>query len=84
MLDELGLTEVIATAPQQAPARRIVTAGHAVQAMGLHGLGGVHQQLDRVPHCLPHTPIARRIAPALPARHLNDDTLGRALETLYD
>ena len=42
MFAELGLTEVIEHAIQQAPAMRLVTAGHAVKAMGLNRL---------VPHC---------------------------------
>jgi hypothetical protein len=39
MFEELGITEVIDQATQQDPARRIVTAGHAVKAMVLNGLG---------------------------------------------
>jgi transposase len=82
MFEALGITEVIATATQQAPGMRMVTAGHAVTAMGLNGLGFVNQQLSLVPHFLQHKPIARLIAPAMQASHLNDDTLRRALDTL--
>jgi uncharacterized protein DUF4277 len=39
MFAELGLTEVIDQATQQNPDMRIVTAGHAVKAMVLNGLG---------------------------------------------
>jgi hypothetical protein len=39
MFEELGITEVIDKATQQDPAMRIVTAGHAVKAMVLNGLG---------------------------------------------
>ena len=62
---------------------RIVTAGHAVKAMVLNGLGFVNQQLYLVPHFFQNKPISRLIAPAIQASHLNDDTLGRALDTLY-
>jgi hypothetical protein len=48
MFEELGITEVINKATQQDPAMRIVTAGHAVKAMVLHGLGFIHQQLSLV------------------------------------
>src|SRR5262245_21087013 len=83
MFEELGLTEVIDQATKQAPEMRIVTAGHAVQAMVLNGLGFVNQQLYLVPHFFQNQPLSRRIAPGIQASHLNDDTLGRALDTLY-
>src|SRR5499426_4008147 len=84
MFEELGIAEVIDQATKQAPEMRIVTAGHAVKAMVLNGLGFLHQQLYLVPHFFQHKPIARLIAPGIEASHLNDDALGRALDTLYD
>jgi transposase len=84
MFEELGITEVIDQATQQNPEMRIVTAGHAVKAMVLNGLGFVNQQLSLVPHFFQYKPLARLIAPGIQASHLNDDTLGRALDTLYD
>src|SRR5215510_9338978 len=84
MFEELGITEVIDRATQQDPEMRIVTAGHAVKAMVLNGLGFINQQLYLVPHFLQNKPIARLIAPGIQPSHLNDDTLGRALDTLYD
>jgi transposase len=83
MFEELGITEVIDKATQQEPAMRIVTAGHAVKAMVLNGLGFINQQLYLVPHFFQNKPISRLIAPGIQASHLNDDTLGRALDTLY-
>jgi transposase len=83
MFEALGITDVIDHATKQAPERRRVTAGHAVKAMVLNGLGFVNHQLSLVPHFLRNTPPSRLIAPAIQARHLNDDTLGRPLETLY-
>lgn len=84
MFEELGLVEVIDQATKQDPAMRMVTAGHAVKAMVLNGLGFVNQQLYLVPHFFQNKPTSRLIAPAIQARHLNDDTRGRALDTLYD
>ena len=84
MFEELGITEVIDKATQQDPEMRIVTAGHAVKAMVLNGLGFVNQQLYLVPHFFQHKPLSRLLAPGMQASHLNDDTLGRALDTLYD
>ena len=63
---------------------RIVTAGHAVKAMVLNGLGFLNHQLSLVPHFFQHKPLARLIAPGIQASHLHDDTLGRALDTLDD
>ena len=83
MFEELGITEVIDRATQQDPEMRIVTVGHAGKAMVLNGLGFLNQQLSLVPHFFHHKPISRLIAPGIQASHLNDDTLGRALDTLY-
>jgi transposase len=83
MFEELGITEVIDQATKQDPEMRIVTAGHAVKAMVLNGLGFVNQQLSLVPHVFQNKPLSRLIAPGIQASHLHDDTLGRALDTLY-
>src|SRR5262247_3765269 len=37
-----------------------------------------------VPHFFQNKPLSRLIAPGIQASHLNDDTLGRALDTLYE
>jgi transposase len=85
MFDVLGLGEVIDQATQQTPEMRIVTAGHAVKAMVLNGLGFVNQQLYLVPRFFQDRPTSRLLAPCLlEATHLNDDALGRALDTPYD
>jgi transposase len=83
MFEELGIAAVIDQATKQDPEMRIVTAGHAVKAMVLNGLGFVNQQLSLVPHFFQNKPLSRLIAPGMQASHLNDDTLGRALDTLY-
>ena len=74
---------MIDEATQQNPEMRIVTAGQAVKAMVLNGLGFVNQQLYLVPHFFQNKPTHRLIAPGISSAHLNDDTLGRALDTLY-
>jgi transposase len=83
MFEELGITDVIDRATKQEPGMRMVTAGHAVKAMVLNGLGFLNQQLYLVPHFFQNKPISRLIAPGIQASHLNDDTLGRTLDTLY-
>ena len=85
MFDELGIGEVIDHATQHNPEMRIVTAGQAVKAMVLNGLGFVNQQLYLVPRFFQDKPLSRLLAPCLiEAKHLTDDALGRALDTLYD
>jgi transposase len=84
MFDELGIGDVIDQATQQNPGMRIVTVGNAVKAMVLNGLGFVNQQLYLVPMFFHNKPTHRLLAPEIDANHLNDDTLGRALDTLYE
>jgi transposase len=84
MFDELGIGEVIDRATRHHPETRIVTTGDAVKAMVLNGLGFVNQQLDLVSRFFQDKPTSRLLAPMLiEAKHLNDDALGRALDTLY-
>jgi transposase len=52
--------------------------------MGRNGLGLLTQHLSLVPHCFQNKPLARLIAPGMQASHRNEDTLGRALDTLYE
>jgi hypothetical protein len=49
MFEELGITAVMDRATKQDPERRIVTAGHAVKAIVLNGLGFLNHQLYLVP-----------------------------------
>jgi transposase len=84
MFAELGITEVIDRATTQDPAMRLVTAGHAVKAMVLNGLGFLNHQLSLVPQFFHTKPMSRLIAPGIQASHLHDATLGRALDTLSD
>ena len=84
MFEELGIGDVIDKATQQNPEMQIVTAGNAVKAMVLNGLGFVNQRLYLVPQFFQNKPTSRLIAPAIAPAHLHDDTLGRALDTLYD
>jgi transposase len=84
MFDELGISEVLDRAMHHTPETRLVTVGRAVKAMVLNGLGFVNQQLYLVPMFFQNKPTQRLIAPGVEAQHLHDDTLGRALDTLYD
>jgi transposase len=85
MFDALGIGEVMDRATQQHPETRMVTAGPAVNAMVLNGLGFVNQPRDLGPRFFQDTPRSRRLAPVLiDAQPLHDDPRGRALDTLDD
>ena len=83
MFDELGIGDVIDQATQQHPEMRDLTVGEAVKAMGLNGLGFLNQALYLVPRFFQNKPTYRLISPRIVPEQLNDDALGRALETLY-
>ena len=83
MFDELDIGDVIDKATQQNPEMRDLTVGEAVKAMVLNGLGFVNQALYLVPRFFQNKPTSRLIAPRVAPAQLNDDALGRALDTLY-
>jgi transposase len=83
MFDELGIGDVIDQATQQNPELRDLTVGEAVNAMVLNGLGCINQALSLVPSFFQNKPTSRLISPRVAPGQLNNDALGRALETLY-
>jgi transposase len=83
MFDELGLGDVIDQATQQNPEMRDLTVGEAVKAMVLNGLGFVNHALYLVPRFFQNKPTYQLISLRVPPEQLNDDALGRPLETLY-
>src|SRR5919197_166219 len=84
MYNELCIGAVLYQGTQHNPEMHIVTVGNAVKAMVLNGLGFVNQQLYLVPMFFHNKPTHRLIGPGIEATHLNDDTLGRVLDTLYE
>lgn len=83
MFDELGIGDTLDQATHQNPEMRDLTVGEAVKAMVLNGLGFINQALYLVPRFFQHKPTYRLISPRVTPERLNDDALGRALETLY-
>ena len=83
MFDELGIGDVIDQATQQNPKMRDLTTGEAVKAMVLNGLGFINQALYLIPRFFQNKPTYRLISPRVAPDQLNDDALGRALDTLY-
>jgi len=83
MFDELGIGDVLDQATHQDPELRDLTVGEAVNAMVLNGLGFINQALSLVLSFFQHKPTSRLSSPRVAPGQLNDDALGRALDTLY-
>jgi transposase len=83
MIDELGLPELIDTVIKQDHEQRQVSVGLCVKAMILNGLGFVNRALYLMPHFFKDKPVERLLGKGVAAEHLNDDALGRALDTIY-
>ena len=83
MVDELGLVELIDAVIIQDHEQRVVSVGQCVKAMVLNGLGFVNRALYLMPHFFKDKPIGRLLGEGIEAEHLNDDTLGRAMDTIY-
>jgi transposase len=83
MFDELGIGDVLDQATHHNPEMRDLTVGEAVKAMVLNGLGFINQALYLVPRFFHNKPTYRLISPRVAPDQLNDDALGRALDTLY-
>lgn len=84
MCDELGLSDRIDECIAQDTEQRTVSVGQAVKAMILNGLGFTEQRLYLTPRFFATKPTERLIGAGIKPEHLNDDTLGRTLDALYD
>src|SRR6266576_1966694 len=82
MFEELGIGDVLDQATHQNPEMRDLTVGEAVKAMVLNGLGCINQALYLVPRFFQNQPTSRLISPRVTPKQLNDDALGRPLDTL--
>ena len=82
MFDELGIGEILDQATHQNPDMRDLTVGEAVKAMVLNGLGFINHALDLVPRFFDTKPTYQLVSPRVTSHQLNDDALGRALDTL--
>jgi transposase len=84
LFDARGMGDGIDQATPQNPARRDLTVGEAVKAMGLNGLGLIQPTLYLVPRFFQKKPTSRLMAPRVIPAPLNDEALGRALDPRYD
>lgn len=79
---QIGLVEQIDT--YVGATERKVSVGEAVQAMVLNALGFVESALYLTPEFFHNKPVGLLIREGLTAEDLNDDSLGRALDMLYN
>jgi len=80
--DEIGLVNII---DRLVPApRRQVTIGQAVKAMIINALGFVSRPLYLTPEFFANKPVELLLGPGITAEMLNDDSLGRALDALFE
>jgi transposase len=84
MYDELEIGERIDEHIPQDFEQREVSIGKAVKAMVINGLGFVRQSLYLTPQFFETKPTERLIGEGVEPEHLHDDTLGGALDSLYE
>lgn len=83
MFDELGVSELVDEMVPQDLSQRKVSVGQALKAMVLNGLGFANRRLYLMPEFFRNKPTQRLVGAGISPEHLNDDALGKALDTLY-
>ena len=83
MFDELGIGELVDTLVPQDLEQRRISVGQALKAMVLNGLGSANRRLYLTSRFFQNKPTGRLLGEGVEPEHLNDDALGKALDTLY-
>jgi len=84
LYDELGIGAHIDQLLPQDFEQRNVSLGTAVKAMVINGLGFSNRALYLVPQFFQDKPVERLLGKGITAEQLNDDVLGRTLDSLYN
>lgn len=84
MCSELKVAEYVDAIASPKTQPHHLTHGQLLVAMILNGLGFVSRTLHMYPEYFEDKPIERLIGPGILAEHINDDALGRCLDTLYE
>lgn len=84
MFDELGIAKSIDALIPQDMNQRNISIGTALKAMVLNGLGFVNQRLYLLPHFFEGKPVEQLLGEGVRASDLNDDVMGRALDSIYE
>jgi len=80
---EIGIAAEIDKAISPDP-RQKLTTGEAIMAMIINGLGFTSRPLSLTPQFFQSKPVELLIKPGIIADEINDDVLGRALDTIYE
>lgn len=83
MFDELGIGDLVDELVPQDLSQRRVSLGQALKAMVLNGLGFANRRLYLMPEFFRNKPTERLVGAGVSPDHLNDDALGKALDTLH-
>jgi transposase len=83
MFDELGIGDLVDEMVPQDFSQRKVSVGQALKAMVLNGLGFANRRLYLMPEFFRNKPTERLVGAGISPEHLNDDALGKALDTLH-
>ena len=83
MFDELGIGDLVDELVPQDLSQRNVSVGQALKAMVLNGLGFANRRLYLMPEFFRNKPTERLVGAGVSPEHLNDDALGKALDTLH-
>jgi transposase len=81
---DLRIAELIDEAIPAKDHRRIVSTGKAAMAMIINGLGFSNRQLYLVSEFFQNKPVDRFLGDGIKAEHLNDDSLGKALDEIAE
>ena len=81
---DLGIAEKINERLKKQDSRRIVSAGTAAVALILNGLGFTNRRLYLTPQFFESKPIDRLLGEGILAEHLDDHTLGKALDEIAE
>ena len=83
IIDDIGLEKIINEVIGEDP-RELITSGQVVKGMILNGLGIISQPLYLFPKFFEDKPTEHLLGKEIKAEYLNDDQIGRVMDTLYE
>ena len=83
MVDELGIVEVIDNTLSQDHEKRHIGIGQTIKALIINGLGFTGRPMYLTPQFFATKPTEVLIGEGVKAEHLNENTIGRAMDSLY-
>lgn len=83
MVDELGIVEVIDNTLSQDHEKRHISIGQTIKALIINGLGFTGRPMYLTPQFFATKPTEVLLGEGVKAEHLNENTIGRAMDSLY-